>query len=308
MKTQILLGAFLFSALFSAKAQTITSFEAEEGFTEGAITGQNGWSVYTGTPDENAVITFDEYSDGGLSLGLISTNSQPEDFYGAFSPLYDDVTGSYEISQDIYTDVVDTENGSNAYIYAFNYSTSLTLVSQVMFNYDGTIYVYDEESADANEYGYVEVSSFEPALWYTVTVRYNDGASIDYYINGEWVYNGSAPNGTTVNLFGFFFDDWASSYYIDNLAYNAELSAAAVAASQFSVTPNPANDVVTIANTDNIAVNAVSVTDMNGRIVTTAAFDGVAQARINISGLAAGVYMMTISSEKGSVTKKIVKN
>jgi len=75
----------------------------------------------------------------------------------------------------------------------------------------------------------------------------------------------------------------------------------------FSVSPNPANNVVTIANA-NALVNAVSVTDMNGRVVKTASFDGATQAQVNVSDLANGVYMMTISSDKGSVTKKIVKN
>ncbi|MES2487172.1 MAG: T9SS type A sorting domain-containing protein [Bacteroidota bacterium] len=308
MKSKLFLGVFLLTAFAAMQAQTITSFESEEGFIEGAIDGQNGWSLYTGTPDENAVITSNQYSDQAYSLGLISTNAQPDGLYGAFSPLYDDVTGSYEISQDIYTDMVDADSGSNGYIYAFDYVSSLTVVSEVVFNYDGTILVYDEDSADADDNGYVAVGSFEAAQWYTVTLRYNDGASIDYYINGTWVHNGGAPNGTTVNLFGFFFDDWATSYYVDSLVYNSELSVKSVTASQFSVSPNPANNLVTIANGDNILVNKVSVTDINGRVVKTVAFDGVAQAQVNVADLANGVYMMTISSDKGAVTKKIVKN
>lgn len=78
--------------------------------------------------------------------------------------------------------------------------------------------------------------------------------------------------------------------------------------SKLSVFPNPANDVVTIANNENILVNGVEVVDLNGRTVKTAKFDGVANAQINVSDLASGVYMMTISSDKGSVTKKMVKN
>lgn len=82
----------------------------------------------------------------------------------------------------------------------------------------------------------------------------------------------------------------------------------AVTADSFTVSPNPANSLVTIANADNMLINAVSVADINGRIVKTASFEGAAQAQVNVSDLANGVYMMTISSDKGSVTKKIVKN
>ena len=78
--------------------------------------------------------------------------------------------------------------------------------------------------------------------------------------------------------------------------------------SALSVFPNPTNGVVNIVNNENVLINNVSVTDLNGRVVKTIAVDGVAEAQVNVSDLASGVYMMTISSDKGSVTKKIVKN
>lgn len=79
-------------------------------------------------------------------------------------------------------------------------------------------------------------------------------------------------------------------------------------ASQLSVYPNPANNVINIANAENILVNGVEIVDLNGRTIKSSKFDGVANAEINVSDLASGVYMMTISSDKGTITKKIVKN
>lgn len=81
-----------------------------------------------------------------------------------------------------------------------------------------------------------------------------------------------------------------------------------VLASQLSVYPNPANNVINIANAENILVNGVEIADLNGRTIKSSKFDGVANAEINVSDLASGVYMMTISSDKGTTTKKIVKN
>lgn len=78
--------------------------------------------------------------------------------------------------------------------------------------------------------------------------------------------------------------------------------------SKLSVFPNPANDVVTISNGENILINKVEVVDLNGRTVVLSNFDGVSDAKINISNLSSGLYMMNISSDKGIVTKKIVKN
>lgn len=75
----------------------------------------------------------------------------------------------------------------------------------------------------------------------------------------------------------------------------------------FSVFPNPASNVVTVANA-NAVVNGLVVADLNGRTVKTAKFDGVNEATVNVSDLASGVYMLTISSDKGTTTRKIVKN
>ncbi|RZJ56593.1 MAG: T9SS type A sorting domain-containing protein, partial [Flavobacterium sp.] len=79
------------------------------------------------------------------------------------------------------------------------------------------------------------------------------------------------------------------------------------ATAQFSVFPNPATNLINVASA-NAVVNAVSIIDLNGRTVKTANFDGVSEAQVNISDLSSGVYMMSVASDKGTTTKKIVKN
>jgi hypothetical protein len=74
-----------------------------------------------------------------------------------------------------------------------------------------------------------------------------------------------------------------------------------------SVYPNPSSNVVNV-NSASALVNAINFTDLNGRIVKSAKFNGAADAQVNISDLASGVYMMNISSDKGTTVKKIVKN
>jgi len=72
----------------------------------------------------------------------------------------------------------------------------------------------------------------------------------------------------------------------------------------FKVFPNPTEGIVNISTSDNIKINSVSITDMKGRVVKE--FSNI-NDQINISDLSAGMYMMNISSDQGSVTKKIVK-
>lgn len=74
-------------------------------------------------------------------------------------------------------------------------------------------------------------------------------------------------------------------------------------AGSFSVYPNPAKDVLNISNSIGAEITAVTVSDINGRTVKQ--FGSVSQ--INISDLNAGVYFVNISSNEGSLTKKVVK-
>ncbi|WP_430612402.1 T9SS type A sorting domain-containing protein [Flavobacterium sp. JP2137] len=86
-----------------------------------------------------------------------------------------------------------------------------------------------------------------------------------------------------------------------NASINKEL------ASQFSVFPNPANDIVNFTNSGNILVSKIEVKDLNGRNVQSFDFNGVATSEINISQLQAGVYFLNITTNEGTLTKKIIK-
>ena len=78
-------------------------------------------------------------------------------------------------------------------------------------------------------------------------------------------------------------------------------------ASNLVVSPNPARDIVRIASSENITVNTVSITDVNGRVIRTSNHSA-STVEINISDLASGIYLMNINSDKGTAVKKIVKN
>ena len=78
-----------------------------------------------------------------------------------------------------------------------------------------------------------------------------------------------------------------------------------VVANNFSIYPNPANDIVNIANNSTIEIQSVNITDINGRIVRTIANS---IASINISDLSAGVYFLKINTAEGIGTTKLIKN
>lgn len=76
----------------------------------------------------------------------------------------------------------------------------------------------------------------------------------------------------------------------------------------FAVLPNPASSLIKIFNSENIVVNEISITDLNGRAVKTATFKNVSDIEMNIADLTAGMYLLNIKSDNGVATKKIIKN
>ena len=74
-----------------------------------------------------------------------------------------------------------------------------------------------------------------------------------------------------------------------------------------SLYPNPANDVVNVQCTmNNVQVEAVEVFDVYGKLLQTVSMTPET-TRINVSGLAAGIYFVRVTTNEGNVTKSFVK-
>ena len=98
------------------------------------------------------------------------------------------------------------------------------------------------------------------------------------------------------------------AFFLDNLFVDQVLSVKGVEASDFSVYPNPTNNILNISNKTNDLINTVQITDLTGKTIKESNFIAKSSIQMNIGDIAAGVYMMTIKTDKGSITKKIVKN
>jgi hypothetical protein len=117
--------------------------------------------------------------------------------------------------------------------------------------------------------------------------------NLDAYA-GQAVYIGI--NCVSNDQFGFAVDDFKVEGTV--------LATTNFVKNNFSVTPNPASDVININKTNTVAMTSATITDINGRVVKTVNSE---VAQINISDLTAGVYMLNIVTAQGSGTTKIVK-
>ena len=101
----------------------------------------------------------------------------------------------------------------------------------------------------------------------------------------------------------------AYMFMVDDFKVTAtSLSVKDILASKFSVNPNPATDLISISNAENIAVNELLITDLNGRIVQQHNVTNAANIEVNVADLSAGMYLMTINSDQGTAIKKIMKH
>lgn len=79
-------------------------------------------------------------------------------------------------------------------------------------------------------------------------------------------------------------------------------------ADKFTVSPNPANNVISVSNAQGITLTDVSITDINGRTVKTVTVGNVSETQLNVSELTSGIYFLNINSDAGKAVKKFVKN
>ena len=77
---------------------------------------------------------------------------------------------------------------------------------------------------------------------------------------------------------------------------------------KFNMYPNPVSSVVNVSNNENIVLNAISISDINGRTVKQVNTANVSEAQINVSDLSSGIYFMNIATDSGSAVKKFIKN
>jgi Secretion system C-terminal sorting domain len=93
---------------------------------------------------------------------------------------------------------------------------------------------------------------------------------------------------------------------LDNMVVSTALSVDEFNKSGMSLFPNPVLDFITINNPDNIQINTISVVDMNGRELLNNKYTTTSNT-INLSNLSKGIYFIQLNTDKGILSKKIIK-
>jgi hypothetical protein len=121
---------------------------------------------------------------------------------------------------------------------------------------------------------------------------------------GEIDYIHGAGTGNLVSTTSRYDNLVARASSLENLLGKSDFNS--VKLSFANVYPNPVVDFASI-NIVDAQINAITVTDINGRIVKTGNSNELLNAKIDLSDLTAGIYLMTIDTDKGVSTEKIIK-
>jgi len=303
----------------------------------GATAGQSGYYTF-GSANSNFIIAAEGAPQGSVVNIVGSATATGNRF------MWKDISTAWasrtagnnvlNIEFDLFTGASTTsKNSVEIYVYNSNASTvlaalSLNFATKVI---SGLAY-YDPNNGGVNSVGFYSFNlgassaalSLAANSWVRLGLSYNT-TTRQVAWRGPGFYTGLIgalpPTGTTdpseidyIHLAGASNTVSVTSKF-DNLLANANATLSIlnnsdfdVSASKFSVSPNPANDFISVTNSDNILVSGISITDLNGRVVKQNSYSNVSNIQVNVSDLASGMYMMNIVSDKGAFTKKIIKN
>lgn len=260
---------YLAKTLSSTQGYTTTFDDATLNYTDGFV-GSNGFARLT----TDATTTPASYADGGNGSAMYTANSTTAaaNTWG-YSRAF-----SLQAGQVV-----------NLTFKTRLYTTSTTLPASAM---SIRVTAGTAQSSTTQTTVLTTVSETSAAAYTSRSATFTAPSAGVYYFGFN---NNSAIGAAQTFLF------------LDTLGFTSTLATDQFDALEISVYPNPANDLVTISNTTNAIISNVEMTDLNGRIVKNTSLNAT-EGQINISDLSTGVYLMKVSSDQGSTTKKIIKN
>lgn len=294
-KTLFSILAVLSTLIFGQ--QTI-SFESSEGYNLGSVVGQKEWALKTdNVPNSNFKVVTGKASDGNNSVEVTSTNQYTENFTFLFKkiPEYNRLS----VSADVKLEKLDS---SDYYLLSLYYNNNGNYFWAGGFNFmfSGKLYA----DSDVN---FKDLGSWSPGQWYNLRIEIDhlDDKNVKYYLNNQLVH--TSPLGSKVmraNDLNFEFDNDGSGFIVDNIIIRDmdQMAVSDVSRSQISIYPNPASEFLNIRTDDKI--KSVRIYSATGNLVKT---ENGHLSILNIASLPKGNYMVTIETDKGSETKKIIK-
>ena len=258
------------------------------------VTSNNEIVLNFDVTDSVYAVDNDFYAGQWWNLDASSSGSDPFEIGAVFEAVNDDKTGTCSI---FFGD--NSADGAFVDIILYQYDAVNDLYNQIsQANYDIT-------AADLGNWvtvtwdDYAELNAGEV---YVVAVNHY-GGSLPVYIG----YGSNPSNGSVISNDG------------NGGAWNNQPRAAMIRLnvnSELSVTngPNVAFEVMPNPTTENISIQleqaqpvSVKIADMTAKMISVQEFGATDRIEMNMSDLPAGAYLVSVITENGATTKKIIK-
>jgi len=229
------------------------------------------------------------YTDGFVGFTRLTTSatSNPANYAdgGAGNSMYTFNSTTAVSNSRAYSRAISLQAGE---VVTFNFKTRLYPATGVPMTFNVT--VGTAQTAAAQSTVLQSFTENSPTAYTQRTASYTAPTTGIYYFG----FHNNSPIGT-VQSFLFF----------DTLEFTSVLGTNEFLDSKLSVYPNPTKGLIDISNDTDATISSVEVSDLNGRVVKRISLGNDTQ--VNISELSQGVYLLKIISDKGIVTKKVVK-
>lgn len=342
MKKTLLLATFL-GGCFILNAQMLESADYE-GLTignigtdlTGATAGQGGYYTFSVTPITTATNADFQIVNDVVSQGKVFQINGPANASESKITWKVDLTTTWgtrtlgndiiEVEYDFFTGAATTSksttgfrlyNPSGQTVAGFRFVPETKVITGLArYNNNGTVgtYFFNLGAAGA-------ALPLSPSTWYRIGFAFNKTtgevtwkgpgfyASVvgtEIGVNPDEVdFVVSAGTGNTASAVSRFDNYTAKANSTETLLGVDEVVSSS--ANVIKLFPNPVNDILSI-NTTSVSISNVEILDINGRIIKSIAIGNSFDAKINVSDLNAGVYMINIYSENNKTTKKFIKN
>lgn len=258
-------------------------------------------------PTDTPAVNIDDILEFSASVTPLETDDNPEDNEVAFSQV---VVGSFDPNNIICHegDVEDVEAIGEYLHYTVNFENTGTgaaefivitqQISPGMFDLSslqvlGSTHNVETTLAGNNlEFRFDDIQ-LGPQATGSVTFRIRTLASLE---EGDTVMN----KANIVFDYNFGIPTNEAPTTFEQLMGNDE----AVAPATVSVYPNPSRNIINVSSLH--AVQSLELYDLNGRLLQTSIVDGMDNV-IDISGRAAGIYLLKVATDKGSHVAKIIR-
>lgn len=336
MKTKLLL--FLLFPILSFAQQPITSYYSTNGANYSILNSDT--PINQSAAGANVTWSFDQLNSIGSSIDthLSPTTDETVSYPGTTSVSKNvSTTGNVNTTSLVYTKNIENVvsvtaakgdnlelnfNTDNATIGTFpmnyNYSYSDALAGTYIHStYSGTFTGTVTTSVDA--YGTLNLDVDGITVSYPVT-RYksvqnmiiNNGVftNVGTFNQTTYAYYSTAVGESPVfrtNTYSFIVPLLSineSSTQMEKFSAPLGVNKNQLASSGIAIYPNPIDNVLNVKNNFSQNMKTISIIDLRGRIMLNAIYDG---NEINVSSLQKGVYIAIITTDKETISQKIIK-